>query len=64
MSNIRPRDTLEGRLRIGQRPGMKKAYTQQIGGDAQPVVYLGSVTTVDPLITAGHVNYKTGDDSA
>ena len=64
MSNIRPRDTLEGRLRIGQRPGMKKAYTQQIGGDAQPVVYLGSVTTVDPLITAGHVNYKTGDDGS
>ena len=47
MSNCRPRDVLEGRFRIGQRPGLKKAYAQQIGGDAKPIVWIGSVTTVD-----------------
>ena len=45
--NIRPRDVLEKRMRVGQRPGLKKAYSQQIGGDAFPVVVLLSVTTVD-----------------
>lgn len=47
MLNCRPRDVLEGRLRLGQRPGMAKAYSQQIGGDACPIVWLGSITTVD-----------------
>jgi len=46
-NNIRPRDVLERRLRIGQRPGLKKAYSQQIGGLAVPIVWLGSITTVD-----------------
>jgi len=48
MSNCRPRDVLEGKLRLGQRPGLKKAYaSQQIGGEAKPIVWLGSITTVD-----------------
>jgi hypothetical protein len=47
MSNCRPRDVLEKRIRIGQRPGLKKAYSQQIGGAAEPIIWLGSVTTVD-----------------
>jgi hypothetical protein len=47
MLNCRPRDVLEGKLRIGQRPGTKKAYAQQIGGENSPIVWLGSVTTVD-----------------
>ena len=47
MSNVRPRDTLEGWIRIGQRPGLKKAYAQQIGGGANPIVWMGSITTVD-----------------
>ena len=47
MLNCRPRDVLEGRLRIGQRPGLKKAYAQQIGGDTAAIVWIGSVTTVD-----------------
>lgn len=46
MSNVRPRDTLEGWIRLGQRPGMKKAYTQQIGGGASPIVWIGSVTSI------------------
>jgi len=46
MSNVRPRDVLEGRLRLGQRPGLKKAYSQQIGGSEAAIVWLGSITTV------------------
>lgn len=45
--NVRPRDVLERRLRIGQRPGLKKAYSQQIGGDSFPIVWLGSITILD-----------------
>ncbi len=47
LSNVRPRDVLEKRMRVGQRPGLKKAYSQQIGGVALPIVALLSVTTVD-----------------
>ena len=47
MLNCRPRDVLERRIRLGQRPGMKKAYSQQIGGTSSPIVWLGSVTVVD-----------------
>jgi len=46
MSNVRPRDVLEGRLRLGQRPGLKKAYSQQIGGTASSIIWLGTITTV------------------
>ena len=46
MSNVRPRDVLEHRMRIGQRPGLKKAYSQQIGGATAPIVKLLSITTV------------------
>lgn len=46
--NVRPRDVLQKRFRIGKRPGLKKSYSsQQIGGDAQPIVWIGSVTMVD-----------------
>lgn len=47
MLNIRPRDTLERRTRLGKRPGLKWAYNQQIGGDAVAIVWLGSITKVD-----------------
>jgi len=47
MSNVRPRDVLEGRLRLGQRPGLKKAYSQQIGNVAMPVVFIGFITVVE-----------------
>ena len=47
MANVRPRDTLESWIRLGQRPGLKKAYAQQIGGAASPVVWVGSITTLD-----------------
>ena len=45
--NCRPRDTLERRIRLGKRPGLKKAYSQQIGGDAVSIVWIGSITTLD-----------------
>ena len=47
MNNVRPRDTLESWIRLGQRPGLKKAYAQQIGGEAGSIVWIGSATTVD-----------------
>jgi hypothetical protein len=47
MNNVRPTDVLENRLRIGQRPGQDKAYTQQIGGAAFPIVEIVSVTIID-----------------
>ena len=45
LNNVRP--FFDGRAVGGQRPGMDKAYSQQIGGQAAPIVWLGSVTTVD-----------------
>jgi len=46
MLNVRPRDTLSGRIRMGKRPGLKKAYSQQIGNASKPIVELLSVTIV------------------
>ena len=46
MLNVRPTDTLERQLRLGQRPGLDKRYDEQIGGVAMPIVALLSVTTV------------------
>jgi len=48
MNNIRPRDVLENRLRIGQRPGLDKwGDGDQIGGDSCSVVAICSVTIID-----------------
>jgi hypothetical protein len=47
LNNVRPYDVLENRARGGQRPGLAKRYTQQIGGDAFPVVAICKVTTID-----------------
>jgi hypothetical protein len=46
MSNVRPTDVLEGKLRLGQRPGLKKWSSTQIGDADNPVVDIGSVSTV------------------
>ena len=46
MQNCRPVDVLESKIKLGQRPGLKKAYSQQIGGGANPIVWLGSVTRI------------------
>jgi hypothetical protein len=47
MDNVRPRDVLEGRIRMGQRPGLGKWSTDQIGGAEQPVVAMISVSFVE-----------------
>ena len=47
MDNIYPFGTLEGLLRLVQRPGTDKAYAAQIGGAEAPTVVLLSITTVD-----------------
>ena len=40
-------DIQDNRFRGGQRPGLQKAYTQQIGSTSSPIIWLGSITTVD-----------------
>lgn len=47
VNNIRPRDVLENRIRIGQRPGLDKwGDGDQIGGSEQPVVCICTVSSV------------------
>ena len=46
LQNVRPYDTLDDRGRGGQRPGMDKKFSQQIGGTAYPIVAIISVTVV------------------
>ena len=47
MNNARPQGVLENRIRGGQRPGLDKRYSQQIGSDSEyPVVALLQVTLV------------------
>jgi hypothetical protein len=43
MLNVRPQDVLEGRIRLGQRPGQDKWSTTQIGAATQPIVAMVSV---------------------
>jgi hypothetical protein len=46
MDNVRPRDVLESRIRLGQRPGLAKWSTDRVGADNQPVVEILSVSSV------------------
>lgn len=46
MNNIRPVDSLEKRLRLGKRPGLKKWSTTQIGAAEQPVVSICIVSSI------------------
>jgi hypothetical protein len=46
LNNVRPRDVLENRVRIGQRPGLDKWSADQIGSAEQPIVALTSVSSV------------------
>jgi hypothetical protein len=47
LNNVRPVDTLEKRIRIGQRPGLDKwANGTQIGAAEQPVVAMCFVNSV------------------
>lgn len=46
--NVRARDVLTGRLRGGSRPGLSRAYVQELGG-GQPVNMLATVRPVGGL---------------
>ena len=46
MNNVRPVDTLERRIRLGQRPGLDKWSTDQIGAVEQPIVAMCFVSAV------------------
>ncbi len=47
MNNVRPIDTLEKRIRIGQRPGLDKwGNGTQVGAAEQPVVAMTFVNSV------------------
>ncbi len=48
-NNARPYDTIDKRGRGGQRPALDKRYSQQIGGQAAPIVAITQVTVVDLL---------------
>lgn len=48
MNNIRPFDSLERRFRLGQRPGLKKVYDEQIASKS-PIIAICSVSVVDYL---------------
>lgn len=46
LNNVRPYDTLDNRIRGGQRPGLSQKYTDQISEIAYPIVAMCSVTVV------------------
>lgn len=46
MSNVRPTDVLENKVRLGQRPGLDKWSSTQIGGAELPIVALCVVSSV------------------
>ena len=47
MNNVRPVDTLEKRIRIGQRPGLDKwGNGTQVGAAEQPVVAMTFVNSI------------------
>ena len=47
LKNVRPYDTLDKRIRGGQRPGIDKLFSQQIGGAAKPIIDMCTVTVVN-----------------
>lgn len=47
IQNMRVIDCQDNRFRGGQRGGLKRAYTEQIGGAAKPVMVITSITIVD-----------------
>lgn len=46
MSNVRSTDVLENKIRLGQRPGLDKWSTTQIGAAEQPIVAMCVVSSV------------------
>lgn len=46
MNNVRPTDVLESKIRLGQRPGLDKWSSTQIGGAELPIVAMTVVSSV------------------
>lgn len=46
MNNVRPRDVLENRVRIGQRPGVDKWGDGDDVGSGNPIVAMCTVSSV------------------
>jgi hypothetical protein len=46
MDNVRPRDVMDNRLRLGQRPALANLYTTALSTNSRPVVELLSITYV------------------
>ena len=44
--NVRPRDTLENKIRIGQRPGLERWSTDRAGSGTAPAVAICTVSTI------------------
>ena len=59
LQNVRGYETIKGRARGGQRPGLGKAYAELLGG-ASPVRMLAQVTNVGTF--AGGFFFYWGDD--
>lgn len=47
INNMRVRDVLEKKIRLSQRPGLDKVFSEQVGGDSFPIVFVGVITTID-----------------
>jgi len=48
MENVRVYGVLDNRARLGQRPGLDKAYPTLLGGaSGQPVIAICQVTTIE-----------------
>ncbi len=47
IKNMRPYDTLDSRLRGGQRPALRKRYSQQIGETDNPILAMCVVTILE-----------------
>jgi hypothetical protein len=46
MNNVRPRDVLESKIRLGQRPGLAKWSATQVGDADNPIVAIASVSSI------------------
>jgi hypothetical protein len=46
-NNVRPVDTQNNQIRIGQRPGLAKVNTNQLGSTGQPIVAICVVAVAE-----------------
>ena len=46
MNNVRDRDALENKIRIGQRPGLERWSTDRVGSATSPAVAMCTISVV------------------